>query len=94
MPGALDLSKETDETLGLYGLKRGQSDGFGWQCLVARRLVERGVRFVELIHTGSSGLGGGAAGRLAGDQCSDGGAKLGRRERLHEDAVDAHLLAE
>jgi hypothetical protein len=55
MPAALDLSKETDETLALYGLKRGQSDGFGWQCLVARRLVERGVRFVELIHTGSSG---------------------------------------
>jgi hypothetical protein len=55
MPAALDLSKETDETLALYGLKRGQTDGFGWQCLVARRLVERGVRFVELIHTGSAG---------------------------------------
>ena len=55
MPAALDLSKESDETLALYGLKRGQQDGFGWQCLVARRLVERGVRFVELIHTGSSG---------------------------------------
>lgn len=55
MPAALDLSKETDATLTLYGLKRGQTDGFGWQCLVARRLVERGVRFVELIHTGSSG---------------------------------------
>jgi hypothetical protein len=55
MPAALDLSKETDATLALYGLKRGQTDGFGWQCLVARRLVERGVRFVELIHTGSSG---------------------------------------
>jgi hypothetical protein len=55
MPAALDLSKESDATLGLYGLKRGQTDGFGWQCLVARRLVERGVRFVELIHTGSSG---------------------------------------
>ena len=55
MPDALDLSKESDATLALYGLKRGQTDGFGWQCLVARRLVERGVRFVELIHTGSSG---------------------------------------
>ena len=54
MPEAIDLSRETDETLGLYGLERGQTDGFGWQCLVARRLVERGVRFVELIHTGSS----------------------------------------
>ena len=55
MPEALDLSKESDATLGLYGLKRGQTDGFGWQCLVARRLVQRGVRFIELIHTGSSG---------------------------------------
>ncbi len=55
MPEALDLSKEDDKTLALYGLKRGQTDGFGWQCLVARRLVQRGVRFVELIHTGSSG---------------------------------------
>ena len=49
-----DLSKEPDHVLNLYGLKRGQTDGFGWQCLVARRLVERGVRFVEIID-GSSG---------------------------------------
>lgn len=54
MPAALNLADETDETLDLYGLKRGMNDGFGWQCLAARRLVERGVRFVELIHTGSS----------------------------------------
>jgi Protein of unknown function (DUF1501) len=55
MPAALDLSQESDATLALYGLPRGRSEGFGWQCLVARRLVERGVRFVELIDTGSSG---------------------------------------
>ena len=48
---AFDLAKETDATLALYGLKRGQTDGFGWQCLVARRLAERGVRFIELIDT-------------------------------------------
>ncbi len=54
MPDALNLSQEADSTLALYGLERGRTDGFGWQCLVARRLVERGVRFVELIHTGSS----------------------------------------
>jgi hypothetical protein len=54
MPQVLDLSKETDATLDLYGLERGSSQGFGWQCLVARRLVEHGVRFVELIDTGSS----------------------------------------
>jgi uncharacterized protein (DUF1501 family) len=53
-PEAFDLSKETDETLKLYGLQRGQNDTFAWQCLVARRLAERGVRFIELIDTGSS----------------------------------------
>lgn len=55
MPAALDMSEETEETLGLYGMSRETREGFGWQCLAARRLVERGVRFVELIHTGSSG---------------------------------------
>ncbi len=53
MPEVLDFSKETDATLDLYGLERGVTKGFGWQCLVARRLAERGVRFVELIDVGS-----------------------------------------
>ncbi len=53
-PEAFDLSRESDSTLALYGLKRGQTTGFGWQCLAARRLAERGVRFIELIDTGSS----------------------------------------
>jgi hypothetical protein len=53
-PEAFDLSKETDETHNLYGLQRGQTTSFAWQCLVARRLAERGVRFIELIDTGSS----------------------------------------
>ncbi len=48
------LSKETDATLKLYGLERGQTTGFGWQCLVGRRLAERDVRFIELIDSGSS----------------------------------------
>ena len=55
MPEVFDLSKETDATLQLYGLERGSTKGFAWQCLVARRLAERGVRFVELIDVGSSG---------------------------------------
>jgi len=54
MPQVFDFSKESEETLKLYGLERGQNSGFGWQCLVARRLSERGVRFVELIDTGSN----------------------------------------
>jgi hypothetical protein len=53
MPEVLDLSKESDATLDLYGLKRGSTEGFAWQAVVARRLAERGVRFVELIDTGS-----------------------------------------
>ncbi len=55
VPEAFDLTQESDATLTGYGLQRGQTSGFGWQCLAARRLVERGVRFVELIDTGSSG---------------------------------------
>lgn len=54
MPDVFDFSKESDATLSLYGLERGQNTGFGWQCLVARRLSERGVRFVELIDTGTT----------------------------------------
>jgi hypothetical protein len=54
-PEVFDLSGESAETLRLYGLKPGQTTGFGWQCLVARRMAERGVRFIELIDTGSSG---------------------------------------
>jgi hypothetical protein len=53
-PEAFDLSKETDETLRLYGLNRSDTTSFGWQCLIARRLAERGVRFIELIDSGSS----------------------------------------
>lgn len=55
VPDTFDFSKETEATLALYGLQRGQTTGFGWQCLAARRLAERGVRFIELIDTGSSG---------------------------------------
>jgi hypothetical protein len=54
LPDVFDLSRETDATLALYGLERGSTQGFAWQCLVARRLAERGVRFVELIDVGSS----------------------------------------
>lgn len=55
MPEVFDLSDETEATFRSYGLVPGSTSGFAWQCLVARRLAERGVRFVELIDTGSSG---------------------------------------
>jgi len=55
MPQVMDLSKESEATLQLYGVERGSTKGFAWQCLVARRLAEKGVRFVELIDVGASG---------------------------------------
>jgi uncharacterized protein (DUF1501 family) len=54
MPEVFDLTRETDETHNLYGLPRGSTQGFAWQCLIARRLAQRGVRFIELIDVGSS----------------------------------------
>jgi len=45
-------SKESDATLDLYGLQRDTKKGFGWMCLTARRLAERGVRFIEIIDGG------------------------------------------
>ncbi|HEV3262929.1 MAG TPA: DUF1501 domain-containing protein [Gemmataceae bacterium] len=53
-PEVFDVSRESDATLRRYGLGRGDNTSFAWQCLMARRLVERGVRVVELIDTGSS----------------------------------------
>ena len=53
-PAAVDLSQETAETQALYGIGDKQTDTFGKNCLLARRLIERGVRFVQLYHgTGS-----------------------------------------
>jgi hypothetical protein len=53
-PQVFDLAKESAATLQLYGLGRGDNTSFAWQCLMARRLVEHGVRVVELIDTGSN----------------------------------------
>ncbi len=47
-PEAVDLSKETEETKKLFGLDRKETAAFGRNCLLARRLVERGVRYVQL----------------------------------------------
>ena len=54
VPEVFDLSREPERTLGRYGLARGDNRSFAWQCLVARRLVEAGVRTVELIDTGAN----------------------------------------
>jgi hypothetical protein len=52
-PEVMDLRGETAETLRLYGIEPATARGgsFGANCLLARRLVERGVRYVQLIHT-------------------------------------------
>ena len=67
-PEALDITKETKETLSLYGLDRGRTkfdaeinpieeiDAFGRKCLVARRLLERGVRFVQIFSGNDNGF--------------------------------------
>ena len=51
-PEAVDLGKESTEMKALYGLDSDVTRPFGTQCLTARRLVERGVRFVQLYHGG------------------------------------------
>ncbi|MFN0198334.1 MAG: DUF1501 domain-containing protein [Planctomycetaceae bacterium] len=48
-PEAFDLTQESSETQKLYGIDNPATDLFGRQCLMARRLVERGVRFVHLF---------------------------------------------
>ncbi|MFY9253988.1 MAG: DUF1501 domain-containing protein [Fuerstiella sp.] len=53
-PEAVDLSAETAETQSLYGMDNKITETFGRQCLLARRLVERGVRFVQLYHGAGS----------------------------------------
>ncbi len=50
-PEAFDISKESEATKKLYGLDGEETRDFGWQCLVARRLSERNVRFVQASHT-------------------------------------------
>jgi len=54
VPTVFDLSRESERTLQQYGCARGDNRSFGWQCLIARRLIEAGVRTVELIDTGAS----------------------------------------
>ncbi len=52
-PEAVDLSRETEATQKLYGLDQPRTAYFGRQCLLARRLVERGVRFVQIYSGGN-----------------------------------------
>jgi hypothetical protein len=56
VPDLLDLSRETPATRALYGLDDGMTAEFGRECLLARRMVERGVRFVELLTPARQGI--------------------------------------
>jgi hypothetical protein len=49
-PGVFDLSKESKETLELYGIGQKDTDNFGRQCLLARRLAEAGVRYIQVTY--------------------------------------------
>ena len=49
-PDAVDISAESEETKALYGLNDPVTEPFGKQCLLARRLIERGVRFIQLYN--------------------------------------------
>ena len=51
-PGAVDLNSESEATKKLYGLDNKITEPYGRQCLMARRLVERGVRFVQIFSGG------------------------------------------
>src|SRR5438093_1375828 len=55
VPETLQLEKESEATRQLYGIDKSESKSFGEQCLAACRLVERGVRFVQIFHGGGGG---------------------------------------
>ncbi|MEO0414224.1 MAG: DUF1501 domain-containing protein, partial [Verrucomicrobiota bacterium] len=52
-PEAIDLDSESEETKSLYGLDNGETEDFGKKCLLARRMVERGVRYIQIYSGGA-----------------------------------------
>jgi hypothetical protein len=84
VPEVFRFEEESDETRKLYGLDQDKTRAFGMQCLGARRLVERGVRFVQVFHGSSGG---------AGSWDAHGGLKKGHGELcLQADRPIAGLL--
>jgi hypothetical protein len=91
-PEAIDVAQETQLTQQLYGLDRPECATFARQCLIARRLVERGVRFVQIF----AGRGTGGDGSV-GDVPWDGHDNIEinhRSNALHVDRPAAALLAD
>ena len=68
VPGLADLTRETAATRKLYGLDETETAEFGTQCLMARRMVERGVRFIQLYSGGNKG---GSVGWDGHGQCNE-----------------------
>jgi len=91
-PEALNLQAETQETHAMYGLDQPECATFGRQCLLARRLVERGVRFVQIF--AGKGVGGdGSVNDVPWDCHSD--VQTNHRScALHTDQPAAALLAD
>ena len=54
-PEAIDTDRESEETKALYGMDEAHTEDFGRKCMLARRLVERGVRFIQIYSGGSHG---------------------------------------
>ena len=77
-PEAVDIGKESDETRKLYGLDDPACAGYGRQCLLARRLIERGVRFVQVI----------SGAYLSGEDTWDAHANISTNHRRHAREVD------
>ena len=63
-PEAVNFSTEPDSVKGLYGIGEKETDDFGKQLLLARRLVERGVRFIQICHAGGGNGGWDAHGNI------------------------------
>ena len=81
-PEAVDLTKETKQTLEMYGVGREPTNEYGRNCLIARRLVERGVRFIQLYSGG---------GHL--EDTWDGHESIEKNHGLHGSEVDQPIAA-
>lgn len=81
VPEVMDLADETTATRELYGLDEKKTSIFGHQCLVARRMIERGVRFVELLPP-----------KVGGDRW-DQHSKLRKGHQNNADATDRPVAA-
>jgi hypothetical protein len=91
-PEALDIAQESEVTHKMYGLDRPECDTFARQCLIARRLVERGVRFVQ-IFAGKGVSGDGSVNDVPWDCHTDLDVNH-RSNALHTDRPAAALLAD